>query len=67
VGSKEVTTTYQTNNGVRQANPTVTEKDLEEPTTKEVLKGTKTIEGTETETNQVEIAFEKEYVDDPTL
>ncbi|HEL2021792.1 TPA: G5 domain-containing protein [Streptococcus suis] len=67
VGSKEVTTTYQTINGVRQTNPTVTEKVLEEPTTKEVLKGTKPIEGTETETNQVEIAFETEYVDDPTL
>ncbi|HFU4210610.1 TPA: ZmpA/ZmpB/ZmpC family metallo-endopeptidase [Streptococcus suis] len=67
VGSKEVTTTYQTINGVRQPNPTVTEKVLEEPTTKEVLKGTKPIEGTETETNQVEIIFETEYVDDPTL
>ncbi|MHC3761499.1 ZmpA/ZmpB/ZmpC family metallo-endopeptidase [Streptococcus suis] len=67
VGSKEVTTTYQTINGVRQPNPTVTEKVLEEPTTKEVLKGTKSIEGTETETNQVEIIFETEYVDDPTL
>ncbi|NQG19232.1 YSIRK-type signal peptide-containing protein [Streptococcus suis] len=66
-GSKEVTTTYQTINGVRQPNPTVTEKVLEEPTTKEVLKGTKPIEGTETETNQVEITFETEYVDDPTL
>ncbi|HHT7816908.1 TPA: ZmpA/ZmpB/ZmpC family metallo-endopeptidase, partial [Streptococcus suis] len=67
VGSKEVTTTYQTINGVRQPNPTVTERVLEEPTTKEVLKGTKPIEGTETETNQVEIAFETEYVDDLTL
>ncbi|HEL2279769.1 TPA: G5 domain-containing protein [Streptococcus suis] len=67
VGSKEVTTTYQTINGVSQPNPTVTEKVLEEPTTKEVLKGTKPIEGTEIETNQVEIAFETEYVDDPTL
>lgn len=66
-GSKEVTTTYQTINGVRQPNPTVTEKVLEEPTTKEVLKGTKPIEGTETETNQVKITFETEYVDDPTL
>ncbi|HFI0273311.1 TPA: ZmpA/ZmpB/ZmpC family metallo-endopeptidase [Streptococcus suis] len=66
-GSKEVTTTYQTINGVRQPNPTVTEKVLKEPTTKEVLKGTKPIEGTETETNQVEITFETEYVDDPTL
>ncbi|NQM14081.1 YSIRK-type signal peptide-containing protein [Streptococcus suis] len=66
-GSKEVTTTYQTINGVRQPDPTVTEKVLEEPTTKEVLKGTKPIEGTETETNQVEITFETEYVDDPTL
>ncbi|NRG61457.1 YSIRK-type signal peptide-containing protein [Streptococcus suis] len=67
VGSKEVTTTYQTINGVRQPAPTVTEKVLEEPTTKEVLKGTKPIEGTETETDQVEITFETEYVDDPTL
>ncbi|MGQ7678516.1 ZmpA/ZmpB/ZmpC family metallo-endopeptidase [Streptococcus suis] len=67
VGSKEVTTTYQTINGVRQPNPTVIEKVLEEPTTKEILKGTKPIEGTETETNQVEITFETEYVDDPTL
>ncbi|WP_105179835.1 ZmpA/ZmpB/ZmpC family metallo-endopeptidase [Streptococcus suis] len=67
VGSKEVTTTYQTINGVRQPNPTVIEKVLEAPTMKEVLKGTKPIEGTETETNQVEITFETEYVDDPTL
>ncbi|MGV2999772.1 ZmpA/ZmpB/ZmpC family metallo-endopeptidase [Streptococcus suis] len=66
-GGKEVTTTYQTINGVRQPNPTVTEKVLEEPITKEVLKGTKPIGGTETETNQVEITFETEYVDDPTL
>lgn len=66
-GSKEITTTYVTIDGVRQANPTVTEKVTQEPTTKEVLKGTKPIEGTETETNQVEITFETEYVDDPTL
>ncbi|HFI0787897.1 TPA: ZmpA/ZmpB/ZmpC family metallo-endopeptidase [Streptococcus suis] len=66
-GSKEITTTYVTIDGVRQANPTVIEKVLEAPTTKEVLKGTKPIEGTETETNQVEITFETEYVDDPTL
>ncbi|HEL2202951.1 TPA: G5 domain-containing protein [Streptococcus suis] len=67
VGSKEVTTTYQTINGVRQPNPTVIEKVLEESTTKEVLKGTRPIEGTETETKQVEITFETEYVDDTTL
>ncbi len=66
-GNKEITTTYVTIDGVRQPNPTVIEKVLEEPTTKEVLKGTKPIEGTETETNQVEITFETEYVDDPTL
>ncbi|HFU3800191.1 TPA: ZmpA/ZmpB/ZmpC family metallo-endopeptidase [Streptococcus suis] len=66
-GSKEITTTYQTIKGVRQANPTVTEKVLEEPTTKEVLKGTKPIEGTESDTEPVDIAFETEYVDDPTL
>ncbi|HEM3527969.1 TPA: G5 domain-containing protein [Streptococcus suis] len=67
VGSKEVTTTYQTINGVRQPNPTVIEKVLKKPTTKEVLKGTKPIEGTESDTETVDIAFETEYVDDPTL
>ncbi|HFI0055926.1 TPA: ZmpA/ZmpB/ZmpC family metallo-endopeptidase [Streptococcus suis] len=66
-GGKEVTTTYQTINGVRQPNPTVTEKVLVEPTTKEVLKGTKPIEGTESVPETVEIPFETEYVDDPTL
>ncbi|HFH9839236.1 TPA: ZmpA/ZmpB/ZmpC family metallo-endopeptidase [Streptococcus suis] len=66
-GSKEITTTYQTVKGVRQENPTVTEKVLEEPTTKEVLKGTKPIEDTESDTVTVDIAFETEYVDDPTL
>ncbi|HEM2777513.1 TPA: G5 domain-containing protein [Streptococcus suis] len=66
-GRKDITTTYVTIDGVRQPNPTVTETVTEEPTTKEVLKGTKPIEGTETETNQVEITFETEYVDDPTL
>ncbi|HFI0635352.1 TPA: ZmpA/ZmpB/ZmpC family metallo-endopeptidase [Streptococcus suis] len=66
-GSKEITTTYQTVKGVRQANPTVTEKVTQEPTTKEVLKGTKPIEGTESDTEIVDIAFETEYVDDPTL
>ncbi|HFU4111542.1 TPA: ZmpA/ZmpB/ZmpC family metallo-endopeptidase [Streptococcus suis] len=66
-GSKEITTTYQTIKGVRQANPTVTEKVTQEPTTKEVLKGTKPIEGTETDTETVDIVFETEYIDDPTL
>lgn len=66
-GRKDITTTYVTIDGVRQPNPTVTETVTEEPTTKEVLKGTKPIEGTETETDQVEITFETEYVDDPTL
>lgn len=67
VGTKEITTTYQTIKGVRQDNPTVTEKVLEEPTTKEVLKGTKPIEGTDSDTEIVDIPFETEYVDDPTL
>lgn len=66
-GSKEIITTYQTINGVRQANPTVTEKVLVEPTTKEVLKGTKPIEGSDSDTETVEVPFETEYVDDPTL
>ncbi|HFI0213481.1 TPA: ZmpA/ZmpB/ZmpC family metallo-endopeptidase [Streptococcus suis] len=67
VGSKEITTTYQTIKGVRQANPTVTEKVLVKPTSKEVLKGTKPIEGTESYPATVDIPFETEYVDDPTL
>lgn len=66
-GSKEITTTYQTIKGVRQPNPTVTEKVLVEPTTKEVLKGTKPIEGTEEDKETVDIPFETEYIDDPTL
>ncbi|HFU3704124.1 TPA: ZmpA/ZmpB/ZmpC family metallo-endopeptidase [Streptococcus suis] len=66
-GSKEIITTYVTIDGVRQANPTVTEKVTQEPTTKEVLKGTKPIKGTESDTETVDIAFETEYVDDPTL
>ncbi|NQJ67835.1 YSIRK-type signal peptide-containing protein [Streptococcus suis] len=66
-GTKEITTTYQTIKGVRQPNPTVTETVTEEPTTKEVLKGTKPIEGTDSVTETVEIPFETEYVDDPTL
>ncbi|HEM6320804.1 TPA: G5 domain-containing protein [Streptococcus suis] len=66
-GTKEITTTYQTIKGVRQDNPTVTETVTEESTTKEVLKGTKPIEGTESVPETVEIPFETEYVDDPTL
>ncbi|MGV3080274.1 ZmpA/ZmpB/ZmpC family metallo-endopeptidase, partial [Streptococcus sp. 32226D021BW] len=66
-GSKEITTTYQTIKGVRQPNPTVSEKVILEPTTKEVLKGTKPIEGTEEDKETVDIPFETEYIDDPTL
>lgn len=67
VGSKDITTTYQTINGVRQPNPTVTEKVTEEPRAEEVLKGTKPIEGTEEDKKTVDIPFETEYIDDPTL
>lgn len=66
-GTKEIITTYQTIKGVRQPNPTVTEKVTEEPTTKEVLKGTKPIKGTEEVKETVDIPFETEYIDDPTL
>lgn len=66
-GSKDVITTYVTIDGVRQPNPTVTEKVLVEPTTKEVIKGTKPIEGTESVPETVAIPFQTEYVDDPTL
>ncbi|NQO85408.1 YSIRK-type signal peptide-containing protein [Streptococcus suis] len=57
VGSKEITTTYQTIKGVRQPNPTVTEKVLTEPVSKQVLKGTKPVEGTEVDKRREEIAF----------
>ncbi|NQN54580.1 YSIRK-type signal peptide-containing protein [Streptococcus suis] len=57
VGTKEITTTYQTLKGVRQPNPTVTEKVLTEPVTKQVLKGTKPVEGTDVEKSTEEIAF----------
>ncbi|HEM3703158.1 TPA: G5 domain-containing protein [Streptococcus suis] len=57
VGTKEVTTTYQTIKGVRQPNPTVTEKVLTEPVSKQVLKGTKPVDGTDVEKHTEEIAF----------
>ncbi|MDW8751420.1 ZmpA/ZmpB/ZmpC family metallo-endopeptidase [Streptococcus suis] len=62
VGSKEITTTYQTIKGVRQPNPTVTEKVLTEPVSKQVLKGTKPVEGTEVDKRREEIAFETKEI-----
>ncbi|MGF0048059.1 ZmpA/ZmpB/ZmpC family metallo-endopeptidase [Streptococcus hyointestinalis] len=62
VGSKEITTTYQTIKGVRQPNPTVTEKVLIEPVSKQVLKGTKPVEGTEVDKRREEIAFETKEI-----
>ncbi|HEP1819793.1 TPA: G5 domain-containing protein [Streptococcus suis] len=62
VGSKEITTTYQTIKGVRQSNPTVTEKVLTEPVSKQVLKGTKPVEGTEVDKRREEIAFETKEI-----
>ncbi|HFU4558808.1 TPA: ZmpA/ZmpB/ZmpC family metallo-endopeptidase [Streptococcus suis] len=62
VGTKEITTTYQTIKGVRQANPTVTEKVLTEPVSKQVLKGTKPVEGTEVDKRREEIAFETKEI-----
>ncbi|HEM2808750.1 TPA: G5 domain-containing protein [Streptococcus suis] len=62
VGSKEITTTYQTIKGVRQPNPTVTEKVLTEPVAKQVLKGTKPVEGTEVDKRTEEIAFETKEI-----
>ncbi|NQN68732.1 YSIRK-type signal peptide-containing protein [Streptococcus suis] len=62
VGSKEITTTYQTIKGVRQPNPTVTEKVLTEPVSKQVLKGTKPVEGTEVDTRREKIAFETKEI-----
>ena len=62
VGSKEITTTYQTIKGVRQSNPTVTEKVLTEPVAKQVLKGTKPVEGIEVDKRTEEIAFETKEI-----
>ncbi|NQJ68104.1 hypothetical protein HO543_02725 [Streptococcus suis] len=62
LGSKEITTTYQTIKGVRQPNPTVTEKVLTEPVSKQVLKGTKPVEGTEVDKRREEIAFETKEI-----
>ena len=62
VGSKEITTTYKTIDGVRQPNPTVTEKVLTEPVAKQVLKGTKPVEGTEVDKRTEEIAFETQEI-----
>ena len=62
VGSKEITTTYKTIDGVRQPNPTVTEKVLIEPVSKQVLKGTKPVEGTEVDKRREEIAFETKEI-----
>lgn len=62
VGSKEITTTYKTIDGVRQPNPTVTEKVLTEPVAKQVLKGTKPVEGTEVDKRREEIAFETKEI-----
>ncbi|HFI2475891.1 TPA: ZmpA/ZmpB/ZmpC family metallo-endopeptidase-related protein, partial [Streptococcus suis] len=63
VGTKEVTTTYQTLKGVRQPNPTVTEKVLTEPVTKQVLKGTKPVEGTDVVVRKVTIPYETKRTD----
>lgn len=62
VGSKEITLTYKLIDGVRQPNPTVTEKVLTEPVAKEVLKGTKPVEGTEVDKRTEEIAFETKEI-----
>ncbi|HEM6137831.1 TPA: G5 domain-containing protein [Streptococcus suis] len=62
VGTKEITTTYQTIKGIRQPNPTVTEKVLTEPVAKQVLKGTKPVEGTEVDKRTEEIAFETKEI-----
>ncbi|HEM2548266.1 TPA: G5 domain-containing protein [Streptococcus suis] len=62
VGTKEITTTYQTLKGVRQPNPTITEKVLTSPVAKEVLKGTKPVEGTEVDKRKEEIAFETKEI-----
>lgn len=66
-GSKEITSTYRTLKGVRQPNPTVTETVTVAPTTKIVLKGTKPIEGTESDTVTVAIPYGRDYKDEPTI
>ncbi|HEM4053111.1 TPA: G5 domain-containing protein [Streptococcus suis] len=62
VGTKEITTTYNTIDGVRQPNPTVTERVLTEPVAKQVLKGTKPVEGNEVDKRTEEIAYETKEI-----
>ncbi len=66
-GSKEVTTTYTLINGVRQENPTQTESLVLAPVSKQILRGTKPVEGTETVITTEEVPFQTEYSDDPNL
>ncbi|MGC4439444.1 G5 domain-containing protein, partial [Streptococcus suis] len=67
VGSKEITTTYQTIKGVRQPNPTVTEKILVEPIAREILRGTKPVTAIEKDVKTEVLPFETKYIDDPTM
>ncbi|NQK50021.1 YSIRK-type signal peptide-containing protein [Streptococcus suis] len=67
VGSKEITTTYQTIKGVRQSNPTVTEKILVEPIAREILRGTKPVTAIEKDVKTEVLPFETKYIDDPTM
>ncbi|MET3559158.1 LPXTG-motif cell wall-anchored protein [Streptococcus rupicaprae] len=63
-GEKEVTTTYETLDGVRQPNPTVLEVVTKEPIPTVVKVGTKPIEGQVTKTRVEAIAFDTETVED---
>ncbi|HEL2384188.1 TPA: G5 domain-containing protein [Streptococcus suis] len=67
VGSKEITTTYQTIKGVRQPNATVTEKILVEPIAREILRGTKPVTAIEKDIKTEALPFETKYIDDPTI
>ncbi|HEM5070828.1 TPA: G5 domain-containing protein [Streptococcus suis] len=67
VGTKEITTTYQTIKGVRQPNPTVTEKILVEPIAREILRGTKPVTAIEKDIKTEALPFETKYIDDSTI
>ncbi|MGT2711740.1 ZmpA/ZmpB/ZmpC family metallo-endopeptidase [Streptococcus oriscaviae] len=61
-GEKLITTTYQLLNGVRLPQPTVTETITKEVVNRHIARGTKPIQGTESQTHQEEVSYPTEYV-----
>ncbi|HFI0235044.1 TPA: ZmpA/ZmpB/ZmpC family metallo-endopeptidase [Streptococcus suis] len=67
IGQLTITTVYEVLNGVRQANPSVTETVTKEALDKLIARGTKPITGTESEVSTESIAYATETVEDPNL